>query len=134
MLWNRRRVVIQPGNVTGILVENASNLCPAGDGTIAWDATAHTLTFTAYGDSAGAAFDLDDTNPATNAAYTDGDMFEIFSDNTDYSLEIILDEGKYGSLDAGNQSDTDIAVVPPTSEGLYHYSFWFYAGVNGDMT
>lgn len=130
-LWFRKRVLVQPANVSFIFIENASHDATVGFGTLSYDG-AGSITWAEFEDTAGTAIDLTGTNPVTGSTYAVGDMFTIETGSHDSgdideyrTLELILTATPSG----GSASDADILV-----SDIDHYTSHFWAGENGDLS
>lgn len=92
-----RPVLDTTTNVTGVSLNRAESTCPAGDGTLAFTAVGTTLSWTANGDSAGAAVDV-----------SAGGDFTLQSGTAGSALYVTV---AAGSLPVGDASDIDITVT-----------------------
>jgi len=128
-LFNRRRIMTQPTNITFLMTENASHDAAIGPGTLSYDGAGN-ITWQENGDTTGIAVDLTGTNPVTGATYAVGDMIFIPTGTTAALKEFKTIECILKALPTGGaQSDTDIMVT-----AVQHYKIPYYAGVNGDNT
>lgn len=81
-----------PVNVTGVELRGAGITCPTGNATLAWDATAQTLTWTAPTDTAGAAVSI-----------TGDGHYDLPSGTAGYGIHVGI---TFRALAGTNKSDT----------------------------
>ena len=91
-----KAITQQPTLVTGVTVQYAQTATPSDAGTLAWLITGTTLTWTAFGETAGAAQNV-----------SAGGNFLIPSSAASHGIYVTVVPA---SLQAGNQSDANIGV------------------------
>jgi hypothetical protein len=90
--WIRSFSIAQPSNITGCVIYNCNPRNGAGSGTLAWNAAAAALTWTAPGGSAGAAVKCDKNG-----------KYQLFSSDTTKYIRVMVTAA---DLPGGNQSDS----------------------------
>jgi hypothetical protein len=90
--WIRSRTIGQPSNITGCVVYHVNLKNDSGNGTLAYNSTNETLTWTSPGDTAGAAVTVD----------RDG-KFQLFSGTTTKYIRVVVTQA---SLPGSDQNDT----------------------------
>lgn len=100
--WLRSFTIAQPSNITGVVIYHCNPQNGAGTGTLAYNAANQTLTWTAPGDAAGTAVEVD----------KDG-RFQLFSLATTSYIRVVV---TYASLPVGNQNDSLAITALPGAQ------------------
>jgi len=109
--WIRSFTIAQPSNISGVVVYHCNPQNGAGTGNLAYNSTNKTLTWTAPGDSAGAAVKVDKNG-----------RFQLLSATTTKYIRVVV---TYDDLPGSNQSDNlVISALPGAQHAATLASHW----------